>query len=194
LITVSHITHGDALRRAACARAHAFGRDRTPSPDRRHLVTCRPADRHLARDSAENRAHFGGQRGRSGDSGYPLARVVTLMALRTHQLAAVKFGPYSSGETTYARTLWAQVPDNALVVVDRGFWDGSVLFPLADHGANRHWLTRTRANLKWETIEALGPGDAIVEMKPHHDVRARDPSVPKRWRMRAIQYASIQEP
>lgn len=139
-------------------------------------------------DSAENRAHFGGQLGRSGDSGYPLARVVTLMALRTHQLAAMRFGPYRSGETTYARTLWAQVPDNALVIIDRGFWDGSVLFPLADHGASRHWLTRTRANLKWETIEALGPGDAIIEMHPHHDVRARDPSVPKRWRMRAIQY------
>jgi hypothetical protein len=44
-------------------------------------------------DSLENRACFGGQQGRSGDSGYPLARVVTLMALRTHQLAALKFGP-----------------------------------------------------------------------------------------------------
>jgi hypothetical protein len=38
-------------------------------------------------DSPENRAHFGGQRGRSGDFGDPLARIVTLMALRTRQLS-----------------------------------------------------------------------------------------------------------
>lgn len=139
-------------------------------------------------DSPENRAHFGGQRGRSGDSGYPLVRTVTLMALRTHQLAAMKFGPYSNGEITLAKTLWAQMPDNALAIVDRGFWDGAALFPLADHGANRHWLTRTRKNLKWRTLQTLGSGDEIVEMEPHHDVRAREPSVPKRWQMRAIRY------
>lgn len=39
-------------------------------------------------DSPENRAHFGGQRGRDGsDSGYPLGRMATLMALRSHLLA-----------------------------------------------------------------------------------------------------------
>ncbi len=139
-------------------------------------------------DSPENRAHFGGQRHRSGDSGYPLARIVTLMALRTHQLAAMRFGPYSNGETTLAKTLWAQVPDNALVIVDRGFWDGAALFPLQDHGACRHWLTRTRSNLKWRILQTLGPGDEIIEMEPHHNVRGREPSVPKRWQMRAIRY------
>jgi hypothetical protein len=140
-------------------------------------------------DSPENRAHFGGQRGRSGsDSGYPLARVVTLMALRTHQLAAMKFGPNSTGETTLAKTLWAQVPDNALVIVDRGLWDGGVLFPLADHGACRHWLTRGRKNLRWQSIKTLAPGDDLVEMQPSHMVRDRDPSVPKRWMIRAIRY------
>jgi hypothetical protein len=139
-------------------------------------------------DSPENRAHFGGQRHRSGDSGYPLARVATLMALRTHQLAAMRFGPYANGETTLAKTLWAVVPDHALVIVDRGLWDGSALFPLQDHGANRHWLTRTRSNLKWRTLQILGPEDEIVEMEPHHNVRRREPSVPKCWQMRAIRY------
>jgi hypothetical protein len=40
-------------------------------------------------DSAENRATFGGQSGREGtESGYPLVRIVTLMALRSHVLRA----------------------------------------------------------------------------------------------------------
>ncbi len=139
-------------------------------------------------DSPENRAHFGGQRGRSGDSGYPLARVVTLMALRTHQLAAMRFGPYTAGETTYATALWAKVPDNALVIVDRGFWDSGTLAPLADHGVSRHWLTRSRSNLRWRVLQELGPGDELVEVTPDSHARAREPSVPKRWHMRAIRY------
>jgi len=140
-------------------------------------------------DSPENRAHFGGQSGRDrGESGYPIARVVTLMALRTHLIAAMRFGPYAIGENTYARGLWAQVPDNALVIGDRYFYDAAALFPLQDHGANRHWLIRAKRHLKWRKIETLGPGDELVEAEPRASVRAREPSVPKRWVMRAIRY------
>src|SRR6185295_14635419 len=46
-------------------------------------------------DSDENRAHFGSAKSKRGDSGYPLARIVGLMALRSHLLAAVAFGPYT---------------------------------------------------------------------------------------------------
>lgn len=139
-------------------------------------------------DSSENREHFGGQGGGRDGFGYPSARVVTLMALRTHLVAAMRFGPYSVGETTYAKGLWALVPDNSLVIVDRNFYDGAALFPLQDHGANRHWLIRTKSNLKWRTLERLGPGDELVEVEPHHNVRRHEPSVPKRWVMRAVRY------
>lgn len=139
-------------------------------------------------DSPDNRVHFGGHESGRGVSGYPIVRVLTLMALRTHLVAAMRFGPYSVGETTYAKGLWAQIPDNSLVIVDRNFYDGAALFPLQDHGANRHWLIRTKSNLKWRTLETLGPGDELVEVEPHHNVRSREPSVPKRWQMRAIRY------
>ena len=141
-------------------------------------------------DSPENRAHFGGQSAGSerGTSGYPIARLVTLMALRTHLVAAMRFGPYSVGEKTYAKGLWAQVPDNSLVIVDRNFYDAAALFPLQDHGANRHWLIRARRDLKWRTLEKLGPGDEIVEAEPNHTVRKNEPTVPRRWVMRAVRY------
>lgn len=141
-------------------------------------------------DSPENRAHFGGQAagGDRGVSGYPIARVVTLMALRTHLVAAMRFGPYTVGENTYSRGLWAQVPDNSLVIVDRNFYDAAALFPLQDHGANRHWLIRAKRGLKWRTVETLGPGDELVEAAPHRNVRGREPSVPKQWAMRAVRY------
>jgi hypothetical protein len=41
-------------------------------------------------DTPENRAHFGSQSGREGsESGYPMARIVALMVLRSHLLAGV---------------------------------------------------------------------------------------------------------
>lgn len=139
-------------------------------------------------DSPENREHFGGQRGPRGDSGYPQVRIVTLMTLRAHLLAAARFGPYAVSETVYARSLWPQVPDNALVIVDRNFFDARVLVPLASHGANRHWLIRAKRNLRWRVVRRLGPGDDLVEMEVSHQARSANPSLPRRWEARAIRY------
>lgn len=73
-------------------------------------------------DSTENRAHFGGQKTRwDSTSGYPLVRLVTLMALRAHILAGARFGPYGTDERVYADELWSLVPDRSLTILDRGF-------------------------------------------------------------------------
>jgi hypothetical protein len=139
-------------------------------------------------DSPENRAHFGGHSGERGDSAYPIVRVVTLMALRTHLLAAMKFGPYSVGETTYAKALWPQIPDNSLVLVDRNFHHAAVLCRLHEHGADRHWLIRGRKDVKWTFVKSLGRGDDLVEIEPNRHARSREPSVPAQWIVRAIRY------
>jgi hypothetical protein len=58
-------------------------------------------------DSEENREHFGSQKGRwDGISGYPLARLVTLMALRSHLLVGAHFGPWKKDELVLAADLW----------------------------------------------------------------------------------------
>jgi hypothetical protein len=77
-------------------------------------------------DSPENREYFGGSLGPRGDSAYPIVRIVTLMTLRTHLLAAASFGPYARSETTYARSFWPQLPDQSLVVADRNFFDATL--------------------------------------------------------------------
>ena len=72
-------------------------------------------------DSADYRAAFGDQAAGAGRgrSGYPLVRIVTLMALRSHLLLAARMGPYRTSERKHARDLWACVPDDSLVIVDR---------------------------------------------------------------------------
>lgn len=140
-------------------------------------------------DSDDNRDHFGlASGGNRGDSGYPLVRLVALMALRSHLLASVSFGPYEHGEYTYAADLWPQVPDNALVAVDRNFWAANVLIPLQRDGTNRHWLIRAKDATNGKRVKRLGPRDELVELKVSPQARAHDSTLPRTWVVRVIQY------
>ena len=141
-------------------------------------------------DTEENRAHFGGQKGRKGsESGYPMARIVALMVLRSHLLAGVWFGPYGgTHELAPAKELQKSVPDDSLTVVDRGFLAAPMLLGISSTGQNRHWLTRAKSTSKWRTLRRLGKGDELVEMKVSDHARRQDPSLPRTWTMRAIRY------
>ena len=134
-------------------------------------------------DSPENRAAFGGQKagGDRGESGYPQVRVVAMMALRSHVLSAFRFADYATGETTLARGIWNEVPENSLVIVDRNFLVKKDLIHLETSG-NRHWLSRTKVNTKWAISEKLGKDDYIVEW----DVQGA--GLPSTWTLRAIHY------
>ena len=140
-------------------------------------------------DSPENRQHFGGQDTRwDSTSGYPLVRMVTLMALRSHLLAGVRFGPYGTDERVYAADLWARVPDDSLVVLDRNYLSAKILFGIVRGGANRHWLTRATSRSVWTRVKRLAVGDELVEMTVSREARRQDPSLPQTWPMRAIRY------
>jgi hypothetical protein len=141
-------------------------------------------------DSKANRAHFGGQSSseEKGESGYPLARLVTVMALRSHLLLGARFGSYDTGETTLAKELWPMIPDNSLCIVDRGFLSAPGLLPYSLQGANRHWLTRAKKNTAMRVIRKLGKGDELVELNISPEARANDPSLPEHWTARAVRY------
>jgi transposase IS4-like protein/DDE family transposase len=134
-------------------------------------------------DSAENRATFGGQKvgGGRGESGYPQVRVVAMMALRSHVLSSFRFAEYSVGETTLARDIWKEVPEDSLVIIDRNFLVKKELIYLETSG-NRHWLSRTKVNTKWAIREKLGKDDYLVEWEVH------ETGLPTTWTMRAIHY------
>jgi len=139
-------------------------------------------------DSKENRASFGGPSGERGESGYPIVRIATLMALRSHIVAAAEFGPYSDSEIVLSASLWRAVPDNALVAVDRGFLAAGILVPLARDGKNRHWLTRTKSTTTWKVVKSLGKNEDLIELKVSSQARSQDPSLPETYTARAIRY------
>jgi hypothetical protein len=141
-------------------------------------------------DTEENRDHFGlADSGHRGDSGYPLVRLVGLMALRSHLLAAASFGPYQGhGEHWYADDLWPCLPDDSLVIVDRNFWAANVLLPVQRDGRNRHWLIRAKCTTNGRCIRRLGPEDHLVELEVSPQARSKDPSLPRTWVVRIVQY------
>jgi hypothetical protein len=134
-------------------------------------------------DTPENRATFGSADagGGRGLSGYPLVRIVAMMALRSHVLAAFRFADYGTGEITLARDVWRELPEQSLVIVDRNFLVKKDLIDLETSG-ERHWLSRTKSNTKWAVVEKLGRDDYLVEWDVH------ERGGPKTWTLRAIHY------
>lgn len=146
-------------------------------------------------DSVENRAHFGSQdSGRHAGgrddriSGYPLMRLVVVMALRSHLLAAAGFGPYGIDERAYAASLWNAIPNESLVLLDRLYLQANVLVPLMTQGRERHWLTRAKANTKYRSLQKLGPGDELVEFEVRREARQKDTTLPRHFQARVIRY------
>lgn len=76
-------------------------------------------------DSKENWKAFGGQvgAGKRAGSAYPTVRVVALMAVRSHVLAALRFGSYKTGEVTLAKELWQEVPRDEVVAPYHERWE-----------------------------------------------------------------------
>jgi hypothetical protein len=115
-------------------------------------------------------------------------RVVGLMALRSHLLADVAFGPYEVPELTYAEALWESVPSDSIVILDRGFFGAPTLLNIQRGAPSRHWLTRARTNTRWEIVERFAEDDLLVEMTVSREAKRGDEELPEKWRARAIRY------
>jgi len=67
-------------------------------------------------------AEFGRSKNASGPGAFPQVRKVSLVELGTHVEVAFVSGGYKDGESTLAQQLWDQVPDDAMLLEDRGFF------------------------------------------------------------------------
>jgi hypothetical protein len=138
-------------------------------------------------DSPDNVTFFGRPTNGHGPAGYPKVRLVALMELRSHLVRALSLGPLALGEPTLAQILWPQLPPFSLLLMDKGFLDYGVFY-LLQSVADRHWLTRARAGLRWTVLETIAPGDDIVEVRLSHAFRVSCPAAPRTLRLRAITY------
>ena len=144
-------------------------------------------------DSDANDANFGRTRTGLGSGGaaYPMVRVTALMALRSHMIAAASFGGVeNSSEFSLAESLWSELPDESLVIVDRGLFSKPVFHALESSGG-RHWLIRAKSNTVWTEVEKDDKDDKddfLVELPIWPKAREKNSELPETLRARAIRY------
>lgn len=139
-------------------------------------------------DTEKNRNEFGGSISGKGPSSNPLVRVVVLVSLRSHVIAAADFGPYATSEMHYAAGLIDQIPAQSLTILDKLYLGAALLLKIERPNDRRHWMTIAKSNTKMREIERYADNDCLVEMDVTWDARQIDPSLPKTWRARAVSY------
>ncbi|MEQ9496293.1 MAG: IS4 family transposase [Deltaproteobacteria bacterium] len=141
-------------------------------------------------DSDENFEHFGkpGGRGGSNDAGYPQLRLVAVMNLANRLLSAVRVAPIATSEKELARALWDEIPDDSLVIADRGFLSYMTLLELIAYRDNRHFLFRLKSSTSFEVVERLSDGTILAKMNPSKDLKRAHNDVPGPIEVRIVEY------
>ena len=140
-------------------------------------------------DTAVNEAEFGRPgSGRRSRAGYPQARLVALMAVRSHLVVAANCGGLDQGEQTLIQPLLEKIPDDSLTILDRGFVSWKLAHDIRSNGSERHWLIRAKKNLKWTVLKKLGRGDELVEIELRPELRRKHPELPAKIEARVVSY------
>jgi hypothetical protein len=107
-------------------------------------------------DTRANLAAYAKQPGHHGGSGYPLLRLVALVACGTRSLIDVAYGPTSSGETTMTTQLIQRLHAGMLVLCDRNLTTNTLTRRIADSGA--HLLGRCKTDRRLPMLGRLPDG------------------------------------
>ena len=142
----------------------------------------------LIADTEDNEIIFGRPYNSRSAGAYPQLRLVALMVLRAHLLADIVPGSYDTGEQRLAQELWKRLPDQCVIVVDKGFINYFVFYSIQSQGTGRHWLCRAKSNLKWRVVRRLGPHDDLVQIALNRSLRKQHPELPEFLSARAIRY------
>lgn len=141
-------------------------------------------------DSTANEAVFARPKNGASKGPFPQVRALMLLNARTRVALGLEVSGYQLGELSLIKPLWERVPDNGLVLLDRGLFSWGEFSALTSSGTNRHWLTRPKSNMAGKVVENLGPGDDLIELElGRGGMRKRYPDVPKTMRIRRVKMA-----
>jgi Insertion element 4 transposase N-terminal/Transposase DDE domain len=115
-------------------------------------------------DTAVNLRVYQRGGGYQGGTGYPLARVLALVACGTRTIIDATFGTDRIGETTYAHHLLGSLRSGMIVLADRNFAARHWLIAVADTGADL--LVRVKIGRNLPVCRRLGDGSYITRIGP----------------------------
>lgn len=126
-------------------------------------------------DTSANAAAFGRQSGRpDAPSGYPMLRLLALVACGSRTVIDAVFGSYRIGETTYAPRLLRSLTPGMLLLGDRNFAVTTFAQQVAATGA--HLLIRCKDRRRFTTVDVLPDGTRLARWG-EVDVRVIDAQI-----------------
>ncbi|MFI6369188.1 IS4 family transposase, partial [Nocardia sp. NPDC050630] len=137
-------------------------------------------------DTDANLATFHRQTSGNGDSGYPMLRLLAVVACGTRSVIDAVFGTYGVSELAYAPKLFGCLSEGMLLLADRNFAVAALIGQIAETKADL--LIRDKTNRVMPLIEHLPDGswlapkgpvvvrviDADIEIAPHGGPRRRE--------------------
>lgn len=115
-------------------------------------------------DSTANLTVYGRQTGSHGGSGYPLLRLLAVVACGTRSVIGAVFGPISVGETSYAPRLLGCLRPGMLLLADRNFAVTDLITKIAATGAGL--LIRCKDGRNLPQIDRLPDGSWLSMLGP----------------------------
>jgi Insertion element 4 transposase N-terminal/Transposase DDE domain len=125
-----------------------------------------------APDSAANAQAFHRANGGRGTGPFPQVRKVSLVELGTHAELALAIGGWQHGERDLALRLLPLLPEDGLLLLDRGFF--SYDFWEAVTATGVAVIARIKAGLVLRPIQYLCDGSYLAKVYPNHGCRNRD--------------------
>jgi hypothetical protein len=127
---------------------------------RQRLVVALDGSSLTCADDPKNLRRFLKGGGNHGGTGYPMVRLVAIVACGTRTVVDAVFGPTSAGETTYAARLVARALRAGMIVLaDRGFGGAPTIRAIAATGADL--LIRVKGNRLLPVLRVLADGSWI---------------------------------
>lgn len=124
-----------------------------------------------APDSEANDAAFARSTGSRGSGAFPQVRKTSLVELGTHVELALAIGGWQDDERALARTLWDRIPDDALLLEDRGFFSHNDWKSLH---LRVKLLIRVGSQFVLKPIRRLSDGSYLAKSYPSARHRERD--------------------
>ena len=115
--------------------------------------------------------HFGRSSGSRGEGPFPQVRKVSLVELGTHIEFALVYGGWKDSEKKLVEQLWEHIPDDALLIEDRGFF------------SYKHWkllhekhklLIRIQKSMVFKPIKYFDDGSFLAKVYPSNWYREND--------------------
>lgn len=105
--------------------------------------------------------HLGRSSGSRGEGPFPQVRKVSLVELGTHVEVAFTYGGWSDSEKSLVQGLWDKIPEDALLIEDRGFFSFESWKAL--HSKHK-LLVRIQSSMVLKPIKELPDGSYLAKI------------------------------